>query len=161
MEQRHRSQPPPLPPPVVTEVDEPEERISFVPEDDIEGGRLHVMYERLRHDDYAGAQLVAQSILEREPENHDAQQCLEMCNVELRKLYLSRVGDLGRIPQLSVEAEDLPQRVRDERSTHLLQLVNGLTPLATIVEASGLPQVEALGILSELFLRHVIEFEDE
>ncbi|MBK8995715.1 MAG: hypothetical protein IPM35_08205 [Myxococcales bacterium] len=129
-----------MPPPVVTEVDEPEERISFVPEDDIEGGRLHVMYERLRHDDYAGAQLVAQSILEREPDNHDdARQCLEMCTVELRKLYLSRVGDLGRIPSSPSKREDLPQRVSDERATHLLQLVNGLTPLATIVEASGLP----------------------
>lgn len=150
-----------MPQALVTERDDPGDRISFVPEDDIEGGRLHVMYDRLRQDDYEGARLVAQSILAREPDHHDAWQSLEMCEVELRKLYVSRVGTLERVPQLSVESEELPRRVHDDRAAGLLDLVDGLTPLRALVDQSGMSPVDALGVLSELYLRNVIEFEDE
>ncbi len=155
------SLPPPLPPTRVTEREDAGDRVSFVPEDDIEGGRLHVMYDRLKHDDYEGARLVAQSILAQEPDHHDAWQCLEMCEVELRKLYTSRVGTLDRVPQLSVEYEELTHRVSDERAAGLLERVDGLTPLRALIDQSGMSPVDALGILSELFLRHVVEFEDE
>ncbi|MCC6662628.1 MAG: hypothetical protein IT375_02740 [Polyangiaceae bacterium] len=158
---QRRATPPPLPQTIVTEHQDPEERISYVSEDDIEGGRVHVMYDRLKHDDYAGALLVAESILAREPGHHDAVQCREMCHTELRKLYLSRIGDLGRIPQLSVEPHELGHLLTDERAPRLLELVDGLTSLSIIIERAGMPALESLGLLSELFLRHVIEFEDE
>jgi hypothetical protein len=134
-------------------VDEHGERISFVPEDDIEGGRLHVMYDRLRHDDYAGALLVAESILFREPGHHDAVQCREMCHSELRKLYVSRLVSLDRVPQIAMDEGTLAVHVQDARAI--------ASPLGTIVERSGMVELEALGLLSALFLRHVIEFEDE
>ena len=146
---------------VLTEGDLHEERISFVPEDDIVGGRVHVMYDRLTHDDYAGALMVAESILRGEPDHHDALQCSNMCQIELRKLYVARIGNLERIPQLSVESAELSQRVYDEQAAQLLHFVDGLSRIGTVVDASGLPPVEALRILSELYLRHVIEFEDE
>lgn len=143
------------------EYDETGERISFVPEDDIEGGRLFVMFDRLKHDDYQGAFLVAQSLLAQDPVHHDALQCREMCMAELRRLYISRVGNLDRVPQLAVEPELVPRYVSDEKERHLLERVDGLNPLAAIIERSELSPLEALGLLSELYLRHVIEFEDE
>lgn len=158
---QRRATPPPLPQTIVTEHEDPGERISYVSEDDIEGGRVHVMYDRLKHDDYSGALLVAESILAREPAHLDAVQCRDMCHAELRKLYLSRMGDLTRIPQLSVEPHELGHLVTDERAARLLELVDGLSSLAVIVERAAMPAIESLGLLSELFLRHVIEFEDE
>lgn len=158
---RPRSTPPPLPTTVITEQVDDDDRVSLVPEDDIVGGRLHVMYDRLAHDDYAGARLVAESLLDREPDHHDALQCLDMCHTALQKLYLSRLGELDRIPQLSIEPEQLSARVTDERALQVLQLVNGLRPLGSIADAASTSRLEALRILSELFLSHVIEFEDE
>jgi hypothetical protein len=51
--------------------------------------------------------------------------------------------------------------VSDERAAGLLERVDGLTPLRALIDQSGMSPVDALGILSELFLRHVVEFEDE
>jgi len=143
------------------EYDETGERISFVPEDDIEGGRLFVMFDRLKHDDYEGAFLVAQSLLALEPHHRDALQCRDMCIRELQRLYIARVGNLDRVPQLAVEPERVAHYVSDEKARHLLEHVDGIKPLGAIIERSELPPVEALGLLTGLYLRHVVEFEDE
>lgn len=158
-----RAIPPPLPPRVSTR---PEpfghpHRGSFVSEDDIVGGRIHVLYERLAHDDYEGALLVAQRLLAREPDNRDAQQCRDMCVTELTKLYVSRLGALDRVPQLSVEAEDIRPTVIGVSAGRVLRHVDGLRTVEAIVDGSRLPRVEALRRLSEAYLEELIEFADE
>jgi len=149
---------------VVTEPAVVEERISqteLVSEDDIVGGRVHVMYDRLTRDDWAGALLVAESLIRREPDHQDAWQCLRMCHTELRKLYVSRLGSLTRIPQLCLEPGEMGRRLRDERVAGLLTLVDGLRSLEEVLEAADMAAVEALRLLSELYLSNVLEFEDE
>jgi hypothetical protein len=153
--------PPPLPIQLSAADDDAPRRDSVVPEDDIIGGRIHVMYDRLAHDDYAGALMVAESLLAREPDHHDARQCRDMCQNELGKLYLSRLGSLSRVPQLSMAPEHAILRVPDPRVDLVLSHVDGLRDLSAVVEASGMSSFEALGLLSELYLRDVIEFEDE
>jgi hypothetical protein len=133
----------------------------LVDEDDIVGGPVHVMYERLAQDDYDGAMLVAEGILEHDPAHRDALQCLAICDGPLRKLYVSRVGSLDRIPQLSRGSELFAQRVADPRAHRLLELVDGLTSLSRVVDGCGLVTTEALRIASELYLLQIIEFEDE
>ncbi len=145
----------------IVEGDGVDDEADIVDEDDIVGGPVHVMYERLAQDDYEGAQLVAEAILDREPAHQDALQCLALCDGPLRKLYLSRVGSLARVPQLARESELMLRRVADSRIKRMLELVDGLTPLGKIVDASGMTTTEALRIASELYLRQLVEFEDE
>lgn len=161
---RPKSIPPPLPaqPGQVAIVEEDDvyepRRDSVVCEDDIPGHPVHVMYARLKCEDFQGALMAAEAVLAREPDRHDAHECREQCHVALRKLYLSRIGALERIPQLSIEPEDVSRRVSDRRVEGLLHHVDGLRSVADIVALSELPPVETLRILSELYLREVIEF---
>lgn len=150
-----RAIPPPLPAPPRPG------RESFVSEDDIVGGRIHVLYDRLAHDDYAGGLLVADRLLAREPDNRDAQQCRDMCVTELTKLYVSRIGSLDRVPQLSVEADQIRPAVVGVPASRVLRHVNGLKTVEAIVAASRVPRVEALRQLSEAYLGELIEFADE
>lgn len=164
---RPKSIPPPLPaqPGQIAIVEEDDvyepRRDSVVCEDDIPGGPVHVMYERLKQEDYQGALMAAEAVLAREPDRHDAQECREQCYVALRKLYLSRIGPLHRVPQLSMEPEDVSRRISDRRAESLLAHVDGMRSIGAIVALSELPPVETLRVLSELFLREVIELADD
>jgi hypothetical protein len=133
----------------------------FVDDDDIVGGPPHLMYARLAKDDYAGALMVAEGILEREPDNRDALQCRDMSHAELKKAYLSRIGSIDRVPQLAVEPDGLRRRITDAHAEHILGLVDGLKPVSHIVHDSELTPLETLRVISELYLRQIVEFEDD
>jgi hypothetical protein len=49
----------------------------------------------------------------------------------------------------------------DFRAGYLLSRIDGVTSLYDVVESGSIPSLEALRILSELFLRRVIAFEGE
>jgi hypothetical protein len=114
------------------------------------------MLERLAAGDSAGALLAAESLLLHQPCHSDALDTAQMARSELRKLYAGRLGSLDGVPCVAMGQEGLLALSLDFRAGLLLSRADGRTPLSEIVESSGLPQLDALRILSELFLQRVI-----
>jgi hypothetical protein len=120
------------------------------------------MFDRLAAGDYGGASLAADALLEYRPRDQDALDCAQIAKSELRKVYAARLGSLDRVPHVAMGPEAIfSLQALDFRAGFLLSRVDGETSLFGIVESGSIPSLEALRILSELYLRRVIAFETE
>jgi hypothetical protein len=147
-----RSAPPPLPP-SASQI--PPSRAAA------DNALADTMLERLAAGDYEGARIAADALLEYRPRDTDALDCLQIAKSELRKLYAARLGSLERVPYVAMGAEALfALQSMDFRAGFLMSRIDGLATLREIVEAHSIPSLEALRILSELYLRRVIAFEE-
>jgi hypothetical protein len=115
-----------------------------------------VMIERLAAGDYEGVVMAASALLEHQPNNTDALDCAQIARSELTKVYAARLGSMQRVPRMVMSPEGLVALSLDFGAGFLLSRVDGTHSIATIVETCGLPKLEALRILSELFLRRAI-----
>jgi hypothetical protein len=143
-----RSAPPPLP-----------ESASQIPpaRAAADGAFAESMLERLAASDYQGALLAADALLEYRPRDQDALDCAQMARSELRKLYVGRIGSIDSVPHVAMGPDAIfSLKLLDFRAGYLLSRIDGLSSIREIVESGSLPSLEALGILSELFLRRVI-----
>lgn len=119
------------------------------------------MIERLAAGDYLGALLAAEALLEYRPRDPDALDCAQIARSELRKLYTARLGSLERVPHVAMGPDAIfSLQALDFRAGYLLSRVDGAASLYEVVESGSIPSLEALRILSELFLRRVIAFQD-
>jgi hypothetical protein len=119
------------------------------------------MLERLASSDYAGALIAAESFLEHHPRDADAIACAQIARSELRKLYVSRLRSLERVPHVAMSPEGLLGLTSlDFHAGFLLSRIDGLTSLEEIANAGGMPEHDALRILSELYLHRAIAFDD-
>jgi hypothetical protein len=114
------------------------------------------MLERLAASDYAGTLIAAEATLVHHPLHRDALDCALMARSELRKLYVDRLGSLDWVPYIAVGLQGLLGLSLDFRAGYLLSRIDKRTSLAQIIAASGLPELDSLRILSELFLQRVI-----
>jgi hypothetical protein len=115
------------------------------------------MLERLAAGDYLGALLAASALLETQPRHQDALDTAQMAGTELRRLYVARLGSLDRVPRVIVGRDALfAMQPLDFRAGLVLSRVDGTATLGDIAGACGMPQHEALRILSELYLNRVI-----
>jgi hypothetical protein len=120
------------------------------------------MLDRLAAGDYGGASLAADALLEYRPRDQDALDCAQIAKSELRKVYVARLGSLDRVPSVAMGPEAIfSLQALDFRAGYLLSRIDGVTSLYDVVESGSIPSLEALRILSELFLRRVIAFEGE
>ena len=120
------------------------------------------MFDRLAAGDYGGASLAADALLEYRPRDQDALDCAQIAKSELRKVYTARLGSLDRVPHVAMGPEAIfSLQALDFRAGFLLSRVDGETSLLDIVESGSIPSLEALRILSELYLRRVIAFAAE
>ncbi len=117
------------------------------------------MMARLAAGDYLGAALAAEALLEYRPRDQDALDAAQIARSELRKVYVSRLGSLDRVPQVAMGPDAIFSLALDFRAGYLLSRVDGVSTLEGIVESGCVPSLEALRILSELYLRRVISFE--
>ena len=116
--------------------------------------------ERLAAGDYEGAFIAAEALLEYRPRDQDALDCAQIAESELRRLYAARLGSLSRVPYVAMGSEAiLALPALDSRAGFLLSRIDGVASLHDVVESSCIPMLEALRVLSELFLRRVIELE--
>jgi hypothetical protein len=113
--------------------------------------RTDLMFERLAANDHEGALLAAQAVLARSPFDQDALECAEMAANELWKLYVNRLGSLERIFRAVVAPDALPPTL-NVRAGYLLARVDGVASVNQVVENAGLPKVDALRGLTELYL---------
>jgi hypothetical protein len=124
-----------------------------------EDARLATMLELLATNDYEGARLAAEGVLAQDPACRDAVDGWEMSASELRKSYVRRLGSLDRVPMLSKPLAELLAYGFDARTFVVLGRVDGLAPLSSIASADGVEPLDALRILSELYLRKLIALD--
>jgi hypothetical protein len=74
----------------------------------------------------------------------------------LERAYLANLGTLDAIPRLTVTQADLAKLSLDHRSGFVLTFVDGVSTVDTLIDASGLPRLELLRILSELVTAGVL-----
>ena len=148
-----KSAPPPLPP-SASQV--PPSRAAA------DNALAECMMDRLAAGDYGGASLAADALLEYRPRDQDALDCAQIARSELRKVYTARLGSLDRVPHVAMGPEAIfSLQALDFRAGFLLSRVDAETSLFDIVESGSIPSLEALRILSELYLRRVIAFDEE
>lgn len=116
------------------------------------------MRERFSLGDYSGALVVAESILEEEPNDPEALKCSESCRRVLEQMYTTRIGSLDRVPFIAVPQEQLRWLNIDHRAGFVLSHVDGNCSLEQILDVSGMPTLDTLRILYELLQQRVIGF---
>jgi hypothetical protein len=119
------------------------------------------MLERLAASDYVGTLTAAEALLVHHPLYRDALDCAGIARSELRKLYLGRLGSLDWVPHIAVGLQGLLGQSLDFRAGFLLSRIDKKASLGEIVDGCGLPQLDALRILSELYLQRVIATYEE
>jgi HD-GYP domain-containing protein (c-di-GMP phosphodiesterase class II) len=75
---------------------------------------------------------------------------------ELERSYLQVLGPLHRVPRVARSREELTKLALDHFAGFLLTFVDGSSTLDAIVDASGLPRLEALRILRDLVAGGVV-----
>jgi hypothetical protein len=116
------------------------------------------MNDRVSLGDYTGALEIAERLLEIDPSDVSAEACAETCRSVLRQMYTARVGPLDRVPMVMVARDQLRWLSIDHRAGFVLSLVDGVSSLEMILDVSGMPELDALRILSELAQQRIISF---
>jgi len=82
----------------------------------------------------------------------------EVSDEEQIAILRERLHPLSRVPSLAKKMSDLGKHVEDPRTAFVLGFVDGLLPLDTIVEVTGLPELDTLEILDRLVEANIIVF---
>jgi hypothetical protein len=70
-----------------------------------------------------------------------------------------RLAPLTRVPVLSKEMTELGSVVEDPKTAYVLGFVDGLLPLETIIDVTGLPELETLRVLDRMIAQSVVMFK--
>jgi hypothetical protein len=119
---------------------------------------LQDMRDRYSLGDYTGALGVAESILDADPRNREAEECAESCRSVLKQMYTARIGPLDRVPVVMVPPDQLRWLSIDHKAGFVLSHIDGISSLEMILDVSGMPTLEALRILCELAQQRIISF---
>lgn len=74
-------------------------------------------------------------------------------------ILLSRLMPLSRVPVLARAMAELGAVVEDPKTAYVLGFIDGLLPLETIVEVTGLPELETLHVLDRMVSLGVVTFK--
>ncbi|MDB4940736.1 MAG: hypothetical protein JWP97_270 [Labilithrix sp.] len=116
------------------------------------------MNDRVALGDYTGALEIAEKLLALTPRDESVRQCAETCRGVLRQMYTARVGPLDKVPMVMVARDQMRWLSIDHRAGFVLSLVDGVSTLEMILDVSGMPELDALRILSELAQQRIISF---
>lgn len=126
---------------------------SVPPEEVVDMSRAR---DRFEVGDFTGALTLAEAVLEADPANADAILLAEHCRDVLKQMILSRLGGLGRVPQLAMAREQLRWLSLDHRTGFVLSLVDGHSTVDELLDMSGMNDLDALRILVDLVQQKVI-----
>lgn len=70
----------------------------------------------------------------------------------------ARLAPLSRVPALAREMSDLGELLEDPKTAYVLGFVDGLLPLETIIEVTGLPELDTLRVLDRTVSQGVVVF---
>jgi hypothetical protein len=70
----------------------------------------------------------------------------------------SRLAPLTRVPSLAKDLAQLGELLEDPKTAYVLGFVDGLLPLETIIDVTGLPELETLRVLDRMVSQSVVVF---
>lgn len=121
-----------------------------------ERGNRNDMQDRYAVGDFTGALVVAESILDAEPDNEDAKRYAHSCREVLTQMYAARLGPMDQVPSVVVPADQITWLSLDHRAGFLLSLVDGVSNIEEILDVSGMTRLDALRIMYTLAQQNVI-----
>lgn len=124
-----------------------------------EPGTGQDMQDRYAVGDFTGALVVAESLLESDPENEEALRYAQSCREVLTQMYAARLGALDQTVSVSVPSEQITWLSLDHRAGFLLSLIDGASTIEEILDISGMSRLEALRIMYTLVQQNVISVE--
>jgi hypothetical protein len=71
----------------------------------------------------------------------------------------ARLAPLSRVPSLTKSIAELGSCVDDPKSAYVLGFVDGVLPLETIIDVTGLPEVETLQILERFITQGAVQLK--
>lgn len=111
----------------------------------------------LHQGDLEAAHDLFQTAAEQAPISLEIQAYLDMLRSRLFKLYRARVGDLGAVPELRVEAREITRYNLPKDAGFVLSLVDGRTPLSDVISLSGMDAFGALRLVQGLIDARILE----
>lgn len=121
-----------------------------------EHGTRNDMQDRYAVGDFTGALVVAESILDSEPDDEDAKRYAQSCRQVLTQMYSARLGSMDQVPSVVVPADQITWLSLDHRAGFLLSLVDGISNIEEILDVSGMSRLDALRIMYTLAQQNVI-----
>ncbi|HSO00578.1 MAG TPA: hypothetical protein VLS89_19935 [Candidatus Nanopelagicales bacterium] len=122
--------------------------------------RRRQMLQRFESGDYSGALVLAEAILDENPDDASARRYAESCNEMLRQMYRSRIGDGSQVLRILISSEELRSLNLDHRAGFLLSCIDGMSSIDDVLDVSGMRELEALRILFELVQESIIAPSD-
>lgn len=117
------------------------------------------MKDRYATGDFTGALVIAESILESDPDDLEAKRYAESCREVLTQMYASRLGPLDQVVSMAIPADQVRWLSLDHRAGFLLSLVDGVSSVEELLDISGMPRLDALRMLFTLLEQRVIALE--
>lgn len=77
---------------------------------------------------------------------------------EQAAILTARLAPLDRVPSLAKEMTALGALLEDPKTAYVLGFVDGLLPLETIIEVTGLPELETLRVLDRMIAQSIVIF---
>lgn len=128
---------------------------STAPRMEAQGQRAQ-MQQRFDQGDFSGALVLAEGLLEENPDDAMARRYADSCVEALRQMYKSRLGDGSRVLRLAMPPDQLRSLSLDHRAGFLLSCIDGSSSIDEILDVSGMQTLEALRILYELVQEGVV-----
>lgn len=114
------------------------------------------MKDRYAMGDFSGALVVAENILQNDPDHAEAARLANNCRDVLTQMYAARMGPLNQIVSVVVPADQIRWLSLDHRAGFLLSLVDGISSVEEILDVSGMPRLDALRIMCTLLEQRII-----
>jgi hypothetical protein len=117
---------------------------------------LAQMRDRYAAGDFTGALVLAESLLETEPDNDEVQRYAQSCRDVLTQMYAARLGPLEQVVSVAIPPDQVRWLSLDHRSGFLLSLVDGVSSIEEILDISGMTRLDALRIMFTLLEQQII-----
>jgi len=117
------------------------------------------MQDRYAVGDFTGALVVAESILDQNPDDEDAKRYAQSCREVLTQMYAARIGPMDQVAVVAVPPDQITWLSLDHRAGFLLSLVDGVSSIEEILDISGMTRLDALRIMYTLVQQNVITLQ--
>jgi hypothetical protein len=114
------------------------------------------MQDRYAVGDFTGALVIAESLLDQDPEHEDAKRYAQSCREVLTQMYAARIGSMEQVATLAVPPEQITWLSLDHRAGFLLSLIDGTLSIEEILDVSGMSRLDALRIMYTLVQQNVV-----
>ncbi|NRA34113.1 MAG: hypothetical protein HRU17_12305 [Polyangiaceae bacterium] len=121
------------------------------------GDTIQEVQDRYNVGDFTGALVIAEALLEANPDDSEASGFVDSCREVLTQMYAARLGALSQTVTISVPPNEIRWLSLDHRAGFLLSLVDGTSTVEEILDISGMTRLDALRIMFTLAQQNVVK----